>query len=172
MNKSEPAIRLRAMEPEDLDALYQIENDRDTWDIGTTNVPYSRYALHDYMARCTSDIYTDKEVRLMIENADGEVVGIADLTNFDPKSMKAEIGLVIQREHRGKGYALATLHALHAYASHTLHLHQIYAVIPVSNEHCIHLFRQFGYKESARLDDWLRHDADYEPAVIMQFILS
>jgi diamine N-acetyltransferase len=172
MNKNDATIRLRAMEPEDLDALYQIENDCDTWDIGTTNVPYSRYALHDYMARCTSDIYTDKEVRLMIENGQGEVVGIADLTNFDPKSMKAEIGLVIQRQHRSKGYALAALRALHAYASHTLHLHQIYAVIPLSNEHCCHLFRQFGYRESATLTDWLRNGETYQSAVVMQFIFS
>ena len=42
-----PAIRLRAIEPEDLDLLYQIENDSSLWDVGTTNVPYSRYTLHD-----------------------------------------------------------------------------------------------------------------------------
>ena len=35
-------VRLRAMEPEDLDALYRIENDRDVWDVGENNVPYSR----------------------------------------------------------------------------------------------------------------------------------
>ena len=39
-------IRLRALEPEDLDELYQIENDRRLWDVGLTNVPYSRFALH------------------------------------------------------------------------------------------------------------------------------
>ena len=44
-------VRLRAMEPEDLDALYRIENDRDVWDVGENNVPYSRYILHDYIAR-------------------------------------------------------------------------------------------------------------------------
>ena len=33
-------IRLRAMEPEDLDVLYQIENNQKLWDVGTTNVPY------------------------------------------------------------------------------------------------------------------------------------
>ena len=39
-------IVLRAMEPEDLEELYAIENDRSIWDVGSTNVPYSRYALH------------------------------------------------------------------------------------------------------------------------------
>ena len=44
---SEQKVLLRALEPEDLDMLYQIENNRQLWDVGTTNVPYSRYALHD-----------------------------------------------------------------------------------------------------------------------------
>ena len=50
-------IRLRAMEPEDLDTLYKIENDMALWDVGMTNVPYSRYALHNYMSGVSNDIY-------------------------------------------------------------------------------------------------------------------
>ena len=34
-----PIIRLRAMEPEDLDALYSMENNESLWPIGITNVP-------------------------------------------------------------------------------------------------------------------------------------
>ena len=41
-----PTITLRALEPEDLDALYAIENDTEIWDVGHTNVPYSKYAVH------------------------------------------------------------------------------------------------------------------------------
>ena len=57
-------VRLRAMEPEDLDFLYNIENDRELWNVGNTNVPYSRYVLHDYIANSTNDIYSDGQVRL------------------------------------------------------------------------------------------------------------
>ena len=38
-----PSINFRAMEPEDLDLLYTIENDTKLWNIGVTSVPYSRY---------------------------------------------------------------------------------------------------------------------------------
>ena len=48
--KTLPDIRLRAIEPEDLDLLYRIENDRELWNVGTTNVPYSRYTLPVKMA--------------------------------------------------------------------------------------------------------------------------
>ena len=53
-----PTIRLRAIEPEDLDLLYLIENDTRLWNVGTTNVPYSRYTLHDYIATSSDDIWS------------------------------------------------------------------------------------------------------------------
>ena len=68
MNQN-PEVRLRAMEPEDLDLLYRIENDVKLWHVSTTNVPYSRFTLHEYIANSTGDIYVDRQVRLMIENA-------------------------------------------------------------------------------------------------------
>jgi diamine N-acetyltransferase len=36
-------VSLRAMEPEDLEALYTIENDSSLWDVSSTHIPYSRY---------------------------------------------------------------------------------------------------------------------------------
>ena len=94
--KEFPQIDLRAMEPEDLDLLYKVENDVSLWGVGVTNVPYSRYTLHNYIANAVGDIYTDKQVRLMIENQNHETVGIVDITDFDPRHMRAELGIVIQ----------------------------------------------------------------------------
>ena len=93
---SEQKVLLRALEPEDLDMLYQIENNRQLWDVGMTNVPYSRYALHDYIAHASVDIYTDKQVRLMIENQQGTIVGIVDIVDFNPQHLRAEVGIFIK----------------------------------------------------------------------------
>ena len=60
-------VTLRAIEPEDLDLLYLIENDTKLWHVGATNVPYSRYTLHDYIATSSDDNYADRQVRLKIE---------------------------------------------------------------------------------------------------------
>ena len=38
-------ISLRALEPEDLELIYRLENDPDIWRWGTTTVPYSRFAV-------------------------------------------------------------------------------------------------------------------------------
>ena len=81
-----PDVTLRAMEPEDLDVLYTIENDDKLWTVGSTNVPYSRYALYEYVANTSGDIYADRQVRLMVCNEQEEVVGIVDLMDFLIKS--------------------------------------------------------------------------------------
>ena len=172
MQHQEPQIRLRAMEPEDLELLYQVENDREVWDVGVTNVPYSRYVLRDYIAKSSGDIYTDRQVRLMVEDLDGQTVGIVDLLNFDPANRRAEFGVLIRKELRHQGYALAALKELLDYARKTLHLHQVYAFISKDNEYSLRLFRRLGFEDSGQLQDWLFDGFDYHDAVLMQFFFK
>lgn len=70
------------MEPEDLEFLYGVENDDRLWNVGVTNVPYSRSMLLDYITSATGDIFADKQVRLMIDNEVGETIGMVDLMDF------------------------------------------------------------------------------------------
>ena len=166
-----PVVRLRAMEPEDLDVLYRIENDRDVWDVGENNVPYSRYILHDYIANASADIYADKQVRMVVENEKGQLVGVADVVNFFPSHARAEVSIVICREHRKKGYARAAIRQIMEYALRTLHLHQLYAVVREDNMPSLNLFSSLGFKSKMVLDDWLFDGKDYHNAVVMQFFL-
>ena len=92
---SKPLVYLRALEMEDLEFLYEVENDRSLWGVGCTNVPYSRQMLIDYIASASADIYADRQMRLIIENGQHETVGMVDLINFDPRHLRAEIGIVI-----------------------------------------------------------------------------
>ena len=174
MTKSEnmPVVSLRAMEPEDLDTLYRIENDMHLWGIGTTNVPYSRYTLHEYIAESSSDIYTDRQVRLIIEDGSHQTVGIADLVNFDPRHLRAEVGIVIEKPFRSQGYAHAALLRLHDYALRVLHLHQLYAVVDCANHEATALFNSMGYTPTATLHEWLFDGVNYHDASLMQFVLA
>ena len=169
--KAMAVVRLRAMEPEDLDALYRIENDRDVWDVGENNVPYSRYILHDYIANASADIYADKQVRMVVENEEGQLVGVADVVNFCPSHARAEVSIVICREHRKKGYARAAIRQIMEYALRTLHLHQLYAVVREDNMPSLNLFSSLGFKSKMVLEDWLFDGKDYHNALVMQFFL-
>ena len=164
-------VRLRAMEPEDLDALYQIENDREVWDVGENNVPYSRYVLHDYIANASADIYADKQVRMVVENGDGVLVGVTDVVNFCPAHARAEVSIVICRGHRKKGYARAAVELIKAYAMRTLHLHQLYAIVREDNAPSLGLFASAGFERKMVLADWLFDGKNYHDAVLMQYFL-
>ena len=166
-----PVVSLRAIEPEDLELLYRIENDVRLWNIGTTNVPYSRYVLHDYVANSSGDIYTDRQVRLMIENEQGEVVGIVDIINFDPQHLRAEVGIVIENRYRNRGYASSALRHIAEYSLGILHLHQLYAWVDVENKASLNLFTKAGYTIAAKMNDWLYDGKQFHDAAVMQIIL-
>ena len=167
-----PIVKLRAMEPEDLDLLYQIENDSSIWHVGTNNVPYSRYVLHDYIAHASGDIYTDKEVRMMIDNEQGETVGIVDLVNFSPQHQRAEIGIVIKDGCRNLGYANAAIRKIMSYAHNVVHLHQLYASVEATNEISLNLFESLGFSRSICLKEWTFNGNTYVDAIVIQKFLK
>ena len=165
-----PQVHLRAIEPEDLDLLYRIENDQTLWHLGTTNVPYSRYTLHDYVATSSDDIYVDRQVRMIVENEASEIVGIADVVSFDPANRRAEVGLIVMEAFRQQGYGSSVLGEIARYALKVLHLHQLYAFIDRRNEASLSLFRKMGYQESSVITDWLYDGREYHDAVLMQLV--
>ena len=55
-------VKLRALEPEDLDFLFEIENNTKFWEVSSTLVPFSRYILKKYLENAHQDIYEAKQV--------------------------------------------------------------------------------------------------------------
>ena len=60
-------IVLRALEPSDLELVYQWENNTNIWKVSQTISPFSRHTLSQYLANAHQDIFTAKQLRLMIE---------------------------------------------------------------------------------------------------------
>lgn len=164
-------LHLRAMEPEDLELLYTVENDSSIWDMGPTTMPYSRDVLRQYILSTTGDIFIDKQVRLIVETADGTTVGIADINSFDAKHMRAEVGIVILPEYRNKGYATQAIQLLADYSLHTIHLHQLYAIVPSINIASKKVFEKCGFHATIELKDWLFDGKKYKNALFLQKIL-
>lgn len=166
-------MKLTPLEPEDLELLYTIENNPELWSVGSTNVPYSRYALRDYIATQQHDIYADRQVRLVARvSADGEAekaVGLVDMYNFSPTHQRAEIGFAILREEQGKGYGRQALQHLEEYARSVLHLHTLYAVVSAGNRASLATLRSSGFCHEHRLPDWIKSsDGSWEDAILLQ----
>ncbi len=60
-------VKLRALEPEDLELLYSWENDSLVWEYSNTLTPYSKYILKTYLENADKDIFEIKQVRFIIE---------------------------------------------------------------------------------------------------------
>ncbi len=162
-------IRLRALEPEDLDVAYRIENDPQLNLFGSASVPYSRYTLKQYIATAQNDLFADGQVRLVIEYK-GEAIGFADLTKVDAIHQRAEISLAILVDYQGQHLGEAAVKQLCAYASR-LHLHQLYAIVATTNKPASRLFERLAFKATTVLKDWISSEEGFVDAVVWQMIL-
>ena len=161
-------MRLRAPEPEDLDLLYTMENDTTLWSAGNATLPYSRYTLRAYLEQSRQDLITERQARFVIETAEGERAGMIDLADYDPINSRAEVCIGILGSYRGKGIATQALQQLCRYAAERLHLHQLYAYVPVWNEESLRLFEKCGFTGNATLKDWIRGKEGYSDVILMQ----
>ncbi|MFL5763010.1 MAG: GNAT family N-acetyltransferase [Bacteroidia bacterium] len=171
MKLSGPNIILRAIEPSDLDVLYQWENDPETWNVSNTQAPYSRFVLEQYIASAHQDIYSVKQLRLMICSTDGKPVGSIDLFDFDPNHLRAGIGiLVAAKEDRRKGYASEALQILINYCFDILNLHQLYCNIAIDNEASVFLFQKHGFMITGMKKQWIRENDRFKDELLLQRI--
>ena len=164
-------IKLRAPEPEDLDILYKWENDTSLWQFGASITPYSRFALKQYLIDTKHDIYSDKQLRLMVVSNDNkETIGAVDIYDFDPFHRRAGVGILIDSKYREKGYGYMALNLLEEYAFNHLNLKQLYAMIPENNIGSVELFRNAAYNTSGRLIEWLSNGYKFENVILVQKI--
>ena len=165
-------IFLRAVEPEDLDFLYELENNEAVWEVSHTITPYSRFVLKRYLENSHKDIYEAKQLRLMIcSKGSNEVYGMVDLYDFDPKNKRAGIGIIIADDvHRNKGIATDALQLLLGYAFEHLDLHQLYANITQDKLVSIHLFSSLGFEQSGVKKDWNFISGQYKDEMLYQKI--
>ncbi|MDR0893251.1 MAG: GNAT family N-acetyltransferase [Mediterranea sp.] len=162
-------VRLRAVEPEDLGVLYEIENDPSLWDISNFTVPYSRYVLRQYIENTQCDVFADKQLRLMIVRKEDDcVVGTIDITDYMPLHARGELGLAIRKEYQGKSYAGDALTLLCEYAFDYLSFEQLYAFIAADNVPCVKLFRSHGFLESGFLKNWIQMEGGFKDVILFQ----
>ena len=169
---SDGTVRLRAIEPEDLDLIYELENDTTLWDVSSENIPHSLYAIKQYITDSKLDIFADLQLRLVAEDSLGHSIGFADICDLSARHSRAEVGLVIKKEYRGKGFASKILQLLEKYSFAMLSLHSVYAYIGKTNIASQKLFLNNDYKIVGCLADWIKHNGEYEDVLILQKTLE
>jgi len=166
------SIYLRALEPNDLEFIYIMENDQSIWEVSNTQTPYSRFLIRQYLENAHQDIYEAKQLRLAIcQDEDFPALGLIDLFDFDPKNNRAGVGILIQDvTKRNLKIGSEALSLLIAYSFKHLNLHQLYANIGIENEASKALFTKFGFECVGVKKDWNFSNGVYQDEAIYQLI--
>lgn len=165
-------IYLRALEPNDLEFVYAVENDEAIWSVSNTQTPYSRFLIRQYLENAQQDIYEAKQLRLAIcKDDDFPAIGLIDLFDFDPKNNRAGIGILIKEpHHRNNGVGKEALGLLIQYAFMQLNLNQLYANIDVENQASLTLFANFGFQKIGTKKQWNLVNGKYHDEALFQLI--
>lgn len=164
------SVRLRALEPSDLELLYLWENDPEVWRVSQTIAPISRDRLAKLIEDQVYDIYASRQMRLMID-VDNVSVGCVDLFNFEPLHRRFGLGILIYAsEDRRKGCASRVIEQVKEYARNTLDLKQIWVNIDEDNPASIALFESCGFTLSARRKEWINRGGKFIDELEYQYI--
>lgn len=166
-------VSLRALEPEDIDIIYEWENDTDIWQVSNTLTPYSKYILAKYIAQASvQDIYEARQLRMVITLSENNIpVGLIDLFDFDPSNSRAGIGISINRKDmRGKHIAKNALRILIDYCFNRLNINQLYCNIEIDNTASINLFKSENFQLYGTLKQWQRTQNGFNDVFVFGLI--
>ena len=165
-------IFLRALESEDINYLFSIENNEKYWSISDSQIPFSRYLLNRYLKNSNMDIYEAKQLRLVITDFQNNTIGLIDLFDIDFKNNRAGVAIIINEKMRSKGFAKEALELLIQYSKTHLSLHQLYCNILEDNSHSINLFKSVEFKQVGLKKDWIKFDGKYKNELLLQLICT
>jgi diamine N-acetyltransferase len=165
-------IYLRALEPEDLEFIYTIENDESIWEVSNTQTPYSQFLIKQYLENAHQDIYEAKQLRLVIcKNNTSDAVGLIDLFDFDFKNKRAGVGIIVNtNNNKNQGFGQEALSLVINYSFSYLNLHQLYANIGSNNEASLKLFSKFEFQKIGIKKDWNFHQGKFSDEMSFQLL--
>lgn len=164
-------VYLRALEPEDLDFVHKIENNEDFWEISTTQSPYSKFLIRQYIENAHRDIYDIKQLRLVICTKRGRPVGLIDVFDLEPRDKRAAIGILIaNKKDRKKGFGSESLSLLCDYCFTHLGLHQVYANVTANNGDSMKVFENNGFRKVGLKKDWTLFNGKYKDEWLYQLV--
>tara|TARA_B110000263_G_C15288124_1_gene501887 strand:- start:177 stop:683 length:507 start_codon:yes stop_codon:yes gene_type:complete len=165
-------IKLRALEINDLDWLFSIENNQNLWKYSNTTSPYSKDTLKQYILNSHRDIFEMKQLRLVVCSDNINSIGLIDLFDFRPEHRRVGVGLIIDEKYQNKGIAKKALELIEKWSIEKLQIHQLFSFIAEENHISRKLFKSKGYLEIGCKIDWNFYNGRYNNEVTLQKILN
>jgi RimJ/RimL family protein N-acetyltransferase len=164
-----PNVTLRTRTDYDLDLLFSIATDLETWEERNPGAP-APLTRERFDARLARDAAEDA-VAFVID-ADGAAVGSASLFAFDWFARHAEAGISLVPDARGRGIGTAAIAQLVEFGFVRRNLRRIHLQAISSNVAAIRAYEKAGFVTEGRLRQhaWVR--GAYEDIVLMGILRS
>jgi len=160
-------VCLRALEPEDWRAFFDWDQDtemaRSTYWIP---FPGSQEAAKKWTADQALDRGKTHEYKWVIENLNGELVGMLNTHTCDPRVGTFQYGVAVKREHWRKGYASEAIRIVLGYFFRELRYQKVNGHVYAFNEPSLGLHRKLGFREEGRLRRMVYTDGRHFDEVI------
>jgi RimJ/RimL family protein N-acetyltransferase len=168
-----PTVSLRARTDDDLDMLYRIAADLDTWEERRPSRPgaFTRAAFDVGVARAAECDAAEQPASFVVD-LDGVAVGRASLFDVDDLARHAEAGIGLVPEARGRGVGTAAIVRLVDFGFGRLNLRRVHLQAIASNAAALRAYEKAGFVHEGRLRDhaWVR--GAYEDIVVMGALRS
>ena len=164
-------LKLRALEPNDLELVYEVENDKSLWVYSNTSSPFSRHTLKKFIENSHLDIIEHKQLRLVIAD-DEQSYGFIDLYDYDFINRRVGLGIIIFKKYRSKGIGLSSLQLTENYLLEHVPIHQVYANISSTNKESISLFKKSGFVNIGLKKDWIFYNNKFNDELLFKKILN
>lgn len=143
---------VRAACEADLPAMLAIYNDEVAHGVATFDTrPREGEAVRAWFEAHGKDNHP-----LLVAENEGEVVGYASLSTYNPKAAYAttvELSVYVAREWRGKGVATALMEAILELAREDPTTHLVVSLITCGNEASVRLHERFGFVRAGTLHE-------------------
>jgi RimJ/RimL family protein N-acetyltransferase len=168
-----PTVSLRPRTDDDLDVLYRVAADLDTWEERNPSAPapLTRQRFDARLARGAEDEDSGQNVAFVVD-VDGVAVGSASLFNLDSFAHHAEAGIGLLPEARGHGYGTTAIAQLVSFGFVRSNLRRIHLQAIASNAAAIRSYEKAGFVIEGRQREhaWVR--GSYEDIVLMGILRS
>ena len=168
-----PSVSLRPRTDDDLDLLFEIAADLDTWEERHPQAPrpLTRDRFDALLARTADNDGSEAAMSFVID-VDGAAVGSASLFDFDLFARHAEAGISLERNARGRGIGTAAIVQLVEFGFVRHNLRRIHLQAIASNIAAIRAYEKAGFviEGRQRQHAWVR--GTYEDIVRMGILWS
>jgi len=166
-------VILREYRSEDLSALRAWVNDHEVTRFlgGAYRRPQTWEQTEEMLSRRLNGD-AGGEGFVIADKQTGKYIGQCDLMMIDSVARKAEMAIVLMKEHQGRGCALESVKLLLKYAFENLNLNRVSLKVAEKNERAVKLYERAGFRREGILRQDLFIDGEFMNTIAMGILKS